>query len=102
MSALPPQAAAGNPARDLARALPLWARGLAESYESNAASQFIIYGNISDRMVLPNAAGPRLGALPDFLLGALLSRFDVVLGYDIGNGIRVEKGAETFSKWPHF
>src|SRR5262249_51685413 len=32
----------------------------------------------------------------------LLSRFDVVLSYDIGNGIRVEKGAEVFSKWPHF
>jgi hypothetical protein len=25
-----------------------------------------------------------------------------VLSYDLGNGIRVEKGAEVFSKWPHF
>src|SRR5215831_1937204 len=98
MSAVPPQITAGN----LARSLPSWARNLAEAYESNAASQFIVYGNISDRMVLPNASGQRLGALPDFLLGALLSRFDVVLSYDIGNGIRVEKGAEIFSKWPHF
>src|SRR5499427_5207146 len=98
MSAVPPQITAGN----LARSLPAWARNLAEAYESNAASQFIVYGNISDRMVLPNASGQRLGALPDFLLGALLSRFDVVLSYDIGNGIRVEKGAEIFSKWPHF
>jgi len=30
----------------------------------------------------------------------LLPRFDVVLSYDIGNGIRVEKGGEIFSKWP--
>ena len=82
--------------------LPAWARTLAESYESNAASQFVIYGNISDRMVLPAPPAPRLGALPDFLQGALLSRFDVVLSYDLGNGIRVEKGAEAFSKWPHF
>src|SRR5262249_19599912 len=26
----------------------------------------------------------------------------VVLSYDLGNGIRIEKGAELFSKWPHF
>jgi hypothetical protein len=83
-------------------ALPVWARTLAELYESNAASQFVIYGNISDRMVLPPPPAPRLGALPDFLLGVLLSRFDVVLSYDLGNGIRIEKGAEVFSKWPHF
>lgn len=91
-----------TPPREPAPALPAWARTLAEAYESNAASQFIIYGNISDRMVLPGPPVSRLGALPDFLLGVLLSRFDVVLSYDLGNGIRVEKGAEVFAKWPHF
>ena len=83
-------------------ALPGWARSLAELYESNAANQFIIYGNISDRMVLPPPPVPRLGGLSDFLLGVLLPRFDVVLSYDVGNGIRVDKGGEIFSKWPHF
>src|SRR5215475_13309411 len=102
MSAMPPPAGAGPVPRDAITALPAWARNLAESYESNAASQFIVFGNISDRMVLQGAPPARLGSLPDFLLGALLSRFDVVLSYDIGNGIRVEKGAETFAKWPHF
>jgi ATPase family associated with various cellular activities (AAA) len=85
-----------------AAVFPVWARTLADLYESNAANQFIIYGNISDRMVLPATPAPRLGGLSDFLLGALLPRFDVVLSYDLGNGIRVEKGAEVFSKWPHF
>jgi hypothetical protein len=98
----PSTTSAGTPARDVAVALPPWARTLAESYESNASSQFIIYGNISDRMVLPGPPAARLGALPDFLLGVLLSRFDVVLSYDLGNGIRVEKGPEVFSRWPHF
>ena len=92
----PPAASARGPA------LPGWARSLADLYESNAANQFIIYGNISDRMVLPPPPTPRLGGLSDFLLGVLLPRFDVVLSYDVGNGIRVEKGGETFSKWPHF
>jgi ATPase family protein associated with various cellular activities (AAA) len=102
MSTVPPQARSGNTARETARALPAWAQNLAESYESNAASQFVIYGNISDRMVLPGSPVPRLSSLADFLLMVMLLRFDVVLSYDIGNGIRVEKGAETFSKWPHF
>ena len=102
MSATPPPAGAGPVPSDSTAALPAWARNLAESYESNASSQFIIFGNISDRMVLQGAPPARLGSLPDFLLGALLSRFEVVLSYDIGNGIRVEKGAETFAKWPHF
>jgi hypothetical protein len=53
-------------------------------------------------MVLPVSPSPRLGALSDFLLQALLPRFDVVISYDLGNGIRVDKGADVFSKWPHF
>ena len=90
------------PASQRGPALPGWARSLADLYESNAANQFIIYGNISDRMVLPAPPAPRLGGLSDFLLGVLLPRFDVVLSYDVGNGIRVDKGGEIFSKWPHF
>ena len=97
-----PDPAAITPSRESAPSLPQWARAIAESYESNAASQFVIYGNISDRMVLPGPPAPRLAGLSDFLLGVLLSRFDVVLSYDLGNGIRAEKGAEVFSKWPHF
>ena len=88
--------------REPAPVLPPWARNVADSYESNAASQFVIYGNINDRMVLPGPPAARFGALPDFLLSVLLAKFDVVLSYDLGNGIRVEKGPETFSKWPHF
>ena len=101
MSIVPP-ATTASATRNTPSGLPAWARTLAEAYESNASSQFIIFGNISDRMVLPSTPSPRLGALPDFLLGVLLSRFDVVLSYDIGNGIRVEKGADIFSKWPYF
>ena len=101
MSPPSPTSTGAHP-REPGLVLPSWARTIAESYESNAASQFVIYGNINDRMVLPGPPASRLGALSDFLLGGLLARFDVVLSYDLGNGIRVEKGAEVFSKWPHF
>jgi ATPase family associated with various cellular activities (AAA) len=98
----PTSGSAGTTSLASGPGLPQWARTVADLYESNAASQFVIYGNINDRMVLPGPSAPRLGALSDFLLGGLLSRFDVVLSYDLGNGIRAEKGPENFSKWPHF
>jgi len=79
--------------------LPQWALDAIQLYESNAANQFIIYGNVNDQMLVPSPAG-HLGGLTDFLSQVLLPRFDVVLSYDIGNGIRVEKGGEIFSKWP--
>jgi len=79
--------------------LPAWAADLVALYQSDATSQFILYGNVGDRVVLP-VDQPRLGELTDFLLKVLLPRFDVVLTFDIGNGIRVEKGNEIFSQWP--
>jgi ATPase family associated with various cellular activities (AAA) len=80
--------------------LTQWALDAVQLYESGASSQFIIYGNVNDQLLVPSST-PRLGALTDFLLGMLLPQFDVVLSYDIGNGIRVERGGEIFSRWPH-
>jgi len=82
-------------------ALPGWCRELVELYESGAASQFILYGNVEDRFLLPGGPPVRLGGLTDFLRDTLLGSFDIVLGYDVGNGIRVEKGSELFSDWPY-
>ncbi|MBA3915711.1 MAG: ATP-binding protein [Acidobacteriales bacterium] len=79
--------------------LPEWALDAIQLYESNAANQFIVFGNVNDQMLVP-APAAHLGGLTDFLLHVLLPRFDVVLSYDIGNGIRVEKGGEIFSRWP--
>ena len=83
-----------------ARSLPEWAQEAIQLYESNAASQFILYGNVYDQLLIPSGSKNRIGTLTDFLLQVLLPRFDVVLSYDLGNGIRVEKGGEVFSKWP--
>ena len=80
--------------------LPAWAHEAIQLYESNAASQFVLYGNVYDQMLIPVGNTGRIGSLTDFLLQVMLPRFDVVLSYDLGNGIRVEKGGEVFSKWP--
>src|SRR5215470_17987341 len=87
-------------------ALPPWAVQLVEQYESNSANQFIIYGNIHDRVLIPSGSGlsqsAKIGTLTDFLVEVLLPGFDVVLSYDLGNGIRIEKGGQVFSQWPAF
>jgi hypothetical protein len=79
-----------------------WARELVDLYESNAATQFIIYGNVNDRMLVDAPGCARIGSLTEYLLEVLLPRFDVVLSYDLGNGLRIEKGGPVFSTWPYF
>jgi hypothetical protein len=82
------------------RNLPAWAERLIALYEAGAARQFILYGNVNDRFVIPAGEKRLLGSVYEFLLRVMLPQFDVVLSYDLGNGIRVEKGAELFAKWP--
>ena len=83
-------------------ALPEWSRELVDLYESNATTQFILHGNVNDRILLPMSGGGRLGGLAEFLEEILLPGFDIVLSYDLGNGLRVERGGEFFSQWPTF
>jgi hypothetical protein len=80
--------------------LPAWAGEMVELYESQAASQFILHGNVHDRFLFPQS--PRSGSLVDFLLAVLLPRFDIVFGYDLGRGLRVERGGQIVSTWPSF
>lgn len=79
--------------------IPAWAKETIARYESGSAGCFVLHGNVSDRFLLPLKT-PRLGSLSDFLSEVLLPRFDVVLSYDLGQGIRVERGKEIFSEWP--
>ena len=88
------------PAPAFKTTLPSWAKEAIQLYESNAASQFIIYGNVNDQMLVPAGPATHLGTLTEFLCAVLLPSFDIVLSYDLGNGIRVEKGGEIFAKWP--
>src|SRR4029077_4865800 len=80
-------------------ALPPWAKEMIALYGSRAVNQFVLHGNVNDRLYLPLGAHASLGGIRDFLLRVLLPLFDVILSYDLGNGIRVEKGGEIFSQW---
>jgi hypothetical protein len=79
--------------------LPVWAARLVSLYQSHAANQFLLHGNVNDRFLLDART---LGSLYEFLTRVILPRFDVVLSYDVGNGVRIEKGSEIVTKWPAF
>ena len=79
--------------------LPNWANEVIARYESRSAGCFVLHGNVDDRFHLPSQ-NSKLGNLTQFLSEILLPRFDVVLTYDLGGGVEVERGKEEFSKWP--
>jgi SpoVK/Ycf46/Vps4 family AAA+-type ATPase len=74
---------------------PAWASELALAYESGAHGQFVLYGNVHDRM----AVGGGLVNLAGYLENELLAGFPVVLAYDLGNGLSIERGAEQVEAW---
>ncbi len=97
-----PETTPQNAAMPSPERLPEWAQEIITRYESNATGEFILYGNVHDRLLLPLGAQAEVGDLRDFLIRVLLPRFDVVLSYDLGNGIRIEKGGPVFEEWPAY
>lgn len=74
---------------------PAWAAELALSYESGAASQFILFGNVHDRLPV----GSTLVNLADYLKDSLLAGFGVIVSYDLGDGLTIERGGEIVERW---
>lgn len=74
---------------------PQWARQMRVSFESGASGQFVIHGNVADRM----AVGGRLVNIEHYVRDELLSDFDVVFTFDLGNGLGVIRGGELLADW---
>ena len=74
---------------------PAWAAELALAYESRASSQFVLFGNVHDRI----AVGDEIVNLADYLQDTLLRTFAVVLTYDLGDGLSIDRGGEVVEKW---
>jgi hypothetical protein len=74
---------------------PDWARQLHLSFASGASGQFVVHGNVSDRMPL----GARLVNIEHYLRDELLQGFEVVFMYDLGNGLSVIRGGEQLADW---
>src|SRR3954467_1730694 len=74
---------------------PAWANELVLAYESGAHGQFVLYGNVHDRIPFND----RMVNLTGFIEHDLLRAFKVVLSYDLGNGLAIERGGEILKKW---
>lgn len=85
---------------------PAWSEEIRSLYLSGAASQFILHGNVDDRLILPseNEEEIKLGTVTDFLLGHQLRKFDAILAYDLGHGLQVQTptalGKKAWETWP--
>ena len=74
---------------------PRWAQKLQVAFESGAPGQFIVHGNVNDRM----PSGSRLVNIDHYIQDELLRDFDVIFTYDLGNGLAVVEGGELLADW---
>ncbi|MEM0968608.1 MAG: hypothetical protein AAGJ31_04605, partial [Verrucomicrobiota bacterium] len=90
-----------------------WSEEIRQLYLSGAANQFILHGNVEDRLLLPAPAKeslegespvPSLGNVYDFLREHQLRKFDLVFTYDLGRGLQAHAqsplGKLAFESWP--
>ncbi len=73
---------------------PAWARELAEMYFAGTTCLFILNGNVHDLVPYREGSQERYGSLTEFLAGQVFGAWDVVLGYDLGQGLRPLAGAD--------
>ncbi len=79
--------------------LPAWAVEMRDLFRSGSVAQFILHGNVFDVVPAPGPGGGRLLSLNTFLDEVMFERYDTVLHYDRGRGIRATRGAEDWSEW---
>jgi len=86
---------AGRPGSQLPDWYPAWARELAELYFSGTTSLFLLHGNVHDLIRCPKDGGEEYCNLAEFLATQVFGRWDIVLGYDLGRGLRPLVGADA-------
>ena len=76
---------------------PAWAERLGDAYLSGTSCMFLLHGNVRD-LVAVAASGSDVATgwatVPDFLARELFGRWDIVLGYDVGKGLRPLAGSD--------
>jgi SpoVK/Ycf46/Vps4 family AAA+-type ATPase len=80
---------------DLPTWYPPWALQLADLYFAGATSVFTLHGNTFDLIPLSDPAADdkaQYGTVAEFLAEQMFGRWDLVLHYDLGRGLRVFAG----------
>ncbi len=83
----------------MASELPLWAEQMRDLFKSGSVAQFILHGNIFDVVPAAGTNGRRLLPLKSFLDEVMFEKYDTVLQYDRGRGIRATRGGEEWGEW---
>lgn len=79
---------------------PAWVQGMREVFRAGTMSQFVIYGNVYDVVGHRGDEGAiKFYALKDYLAEILFGKFDVVLYYSRGAGLKALRGQESFFKF---
>ncbi|MFM9058262.1 MAG: ATP-binding protein [Planctomycetaceae bacterium] len=86
---------------------PGWAERLGDAYLAGTSCVFLLHGNVRDLVPVaaPSAPGADAwGTVPDFLAREMFGRWDIVLAYDVGKGLRPLAGPDparlrTMAQW---
>jgi SpoVK/Ycf46/Vps4 family AAA+-type ATPase len=89
-----PRPEARRPALALPEWFPGWATRLAELSFSGTTSVFILHGNTYDLVRLGDAEPGGYGTIPQFLAEQMFGKWDLVLHYDLGRGLRAFAGRD--------
>ena len=73
---------------------PGWAERLAELSMSGSTSVFVLHGNTFDFVPLADGPKPAYGSAAQFLAEQMFGRYDLVLHYDLGRGLRAFAGRD--------
>lgn len=88
---MPAAGAPGSPAGFPAW-FPAWAVQLVELCFSGTTSVFLLHGNTNDLTRRGEAAEEGYGTIPEFLAEQMFGRWDLVMHYDLGRGLRAFAG----------
>jgi hypothetical protein len=79
--------------------LPVWAEEMRDLFKSGSVSQFLLHGNVFDTVITSGVPETRLLSLGAFLDEVMFEKYEVILHYDRGKGIRATRGADDWGEW---
>jgi AAA+ superfamily predicted ATPase len=91
-SSLPPDHR--GPSASLPAWYPAWAHQFADLFFSGTTCLFILHGNVHDLIHFPDRASDGYCDLPEFFADQLFAKWDLVVGYDLGRGLRPLAGQD--------
>ncbi len=74
--------------------LPPWAREFSDLYKAGTTCVFVLHGNVHDLIRQGPADRPRYAGIPEFLATQLFGAWDLVLRYDLSQGLKVYAGPD--------